>query len=202
MKTLICMGDSLTEGADIPTGHTWPELTGNALGIEVVNDGIGGDTTAGMLARFHPEVIAQKPAFALILGGTNDLWWGLSVNTILANLFSMIVQARRHGIAPVLALPLPVHTEAADKNEFSPPRDGYDRFVEEMKRLIKGIEACAEESEVVAIDLHRPFLSEGGRVREELFLPDGLHPNREGHRIIATAVCKTFREHFHFRAYR
>ena len=84
MKTLICIGDSLTEGADIPAGHSWPELVGNALNMDVINGGIGGDTTTGMLARFHPEVVARKPALVFILGGTNDLWWGLPI-TIASN---------------------------------------------------------------------------------------------------------------------
>ncbi len=200
MKTLICMGDSLTEGADIPVGHTWPALVANALNIEVINCGIGGDTTAGMLARFYPEVVAGKPAFALIMGGTNDLWWGLTINTILANLFSMVVQARHHGITPAICLPLPVNTRLARQNDFSPPWRGYDRFTEEMDRLIEKIAIHAAESEAALIDLHRPFVSADGNVRFDLFLPDGLHPNRDGHRNIAAAIGNGFHLHFHFQA--
>ena len=122
MKTMVCIGDSLTEGTDIPTGHTWPALVANALGIDVINCGIGGDTTTGMLSRFYPEVVDTKPAFVFIMGGTNDLWWNWEVNTILGNLFSMIVQARHYGIAPVIGLPIPVNVTAARANDFSPPR--------------------------------------------------------------------------------
>jgi PAS domain S-box-containing protein len=128
MQTLICIGDSLTEGADIPVGHTWPALAANALSLKVVNGGIGGDTTGGMLSRFYPQVAAEKPAFVLIMGGTNDLWWGLDVNSILANLFSMVVQARHHGIAPVIGVPLPVDVTAARASDFLPPWGGYARF--------------------------------------------------------------------------
>ena len=76
MKTLICIGDSLTAGTDIPVGHTWPELVSHTLNMDVINCGIGGDTTTGMLARFHQEVAVRRPAFVFIMGGTNDLWWG------------------------------------------------------------------------------------------------------------------------------
>jgi lysophospholipase L1-like esterase len=45
MKTMICIGDSLTEGADIVKEYRWPQRVGNALAMNVTNQGIGGDTT-------------------------------------------------------------------------------------------------------------------------------------------------------------
>jgi lysophospholipase L1-like esterase len=80
MKTMIYIGDSLTAATDIPVGHAWPALVTNNLNRTVINRGIGGDTTAGMLALFFPDVVADKPAFVFIMGGTNDLWWGWEVN--------------------------------------------------------------------------------------------------------------------------
>jgi len=198
VKTLVCMGDSLTEGSDIPVGHTWPAMVGNALNVDVINCGIGGDTTAGMLARFYPEVVERSPAFVLIMGGTNDLWWGLEVNTILGTLFSMVVQARHHGITPILGLPLPVNVPAARAADFSPPLEGYDRFKKKMEALLEALVSHAVESEVALIDLHRPFLSDKQRIREDLFLPDGLHPNPSGHRTVASTICDSFRQWFHF----
>ena len=50
MKRILCHGDSLTEGTDIEAAYRWPSLLQNALGPEVINTGIGGDTTAGQLS--------------------------------------------------------------------------------------------------------------------------------------------------------
>lgn len=200
MKALFCMGDSLTEGADIPVGHTWPSMVGNALNLDVINCGIGGDTTAGMLSRFYPEVVAKMPAFVYIMGGTNDLWWGLEVNTVLGNLFSMVVQARHYGIAPVMGLPLPVNVPAARAADFSPPLGGYNRFAKKMDTLLEALVFHTTESEVPLIDLYRPFLSDNGQIRDALFLPDGLHPNPSGHRTVASTICDGFRKWFHFHA--
>jgi len=198
MKALVCMGDSLTEGADIPVGHTWPSLVSNALEVDVINCGIGGDTTTGMLARFYPEVVAKMPAFVLIMGGTNDLWWGLEVNTVLGNLFSMVFQARHHGIAPVIGLPLPINVAAARVADFSPPSEGYDRFVKKMDTLLEALVFHTTESGVALIDLHQPFLSGKGKIRDDLFLPDGLHPNPSGHQTVASTICDGFRKWFQF----
>ena len=200
MKTMICMGDSLTEGSDIPVGHTWPELAGNALNIDVVNWGIGGDTSAGMLARFHGQLSARKPSFVFILGGTNDLWWGWEVYTVLGNLFSMVVQARHIKIAPVIGIPLPVNVSAAKAADFSPPMDGYDRFIEKLEALVESLIVHAAENEVALVDLHGLFLTDQRIIKEDLFLPDGLHPNRAGHQVIADAVVAAFRKDFGFKA--
>jgi len=61
MRRIICHGDSLTEGKDIEVAYRWPSLLQNALGTEVINTGIGGDTTAGLLSRFATDVIPRKP---------------------------------------------------------------------------------------------------------------------------------------------
>ena len=81
MKRIICHGDSLTEGKDIEAAYRWPSLLQNALGTEVINTGIGGDTTAGLLSRFATDVIPRKPDAVILMGGINDFWWDLPIDT-------------------------------------------------------------------------------------------------------------------------
>ena len=198
MPTLVCFGDSLTEGADIPVGHTWPALVANGLHIDVINGGIGGDTTQGMLARFNAEVVTKRPAFVFVMGGTNDLWWDWEINTILGNLFSIVVQARHHAIATIIGLPLPVNVAAARTNDLSPPLGGYERLAKKMEKLVEALTRHAMQSEVAVVDLYHPFIKNQRQIRADLFLPDGLHPNKAGHLTIAKAVTMTFRKEFAF----
>ncbi len=196
MITLICHGDSLTEGADLDRGFTWPALTGASLGIRTVNRGIGGDTSAGLLARFHPDVIQPAPEFVLILCGTNDLWWGLPANAILANVFAMAYQAQYAKITPILATPLPFHAEIAQAAAITPPADGFDECGAALLRYVGELKAAADRSEIPCIDLYAPFLDAAGAVRGDLFLEDGLHANRAGHRVVAEAVINRLRADF------
>ncbi|MFT5702427.1 MAG: acyl-CoA thioesterase-1 [Desulforhopalus sp.] len=198
MKRLACMGDSLTEGADLVTGHTWPSLVGNALTLNVSNFGIGGDTTQGMLSRFYPEVIQCKPDYVFIMGGTNDLWWDWEVKTIMGNIFSMCFQARYHNITPIIGLPMPVVVESAQKADFSPPLQGYERLVEMLPDLVNTLNTYATDSEIPVVDLHQPFLINDQKADSTLFLDDGLHPNQRGHQLIADNIIKSFRELFRF----
>ena len=68
------MGDSLTEGYGIPQHTRWSNLLANETGLPIINSGISGDTTAGMLARFKPMVLDHQPSHVIIMGGTNDIY--------------------------------------------------------------------------------------------------------------------------------
>ena len=100
---IVCMGDSLTEGYGIANHSDWPTLLG--ANWDVINSGISGDTTAGMLSRFHPMVIDHHPTHVIILGGTNDCSFNLPIDAIISNIMAMTKLARHHGIVSIIGLP-------------------------------------------------------------------------------------------------
>ena len=50
---LICIGDSLTFGYGVRPFQRWTRLCAQETGWEIVNEGISGDTTGGMLVRLR-----------------------------------------------------------------------------------------------------------------------------------------------------
>lgn len=198
MKKLICHGDSLTLGADLIPSATWPNLLADKLRIDVTNTGVSGDTTAGMLSRFHSEVIAMKPDIVLITGGTNDLWWGSEINSILANLFAMTCQAEHYGIAPVIGLPIPVAKEIAAAQDFMGPLGGYDRSIDTLDRLVELLPVRAEDNGIPCINFYHLFINESGLVVPDYFFEDGLHPNKKGHQLMAEEAGRVLRSRFDF----
>lgn len=50
---LICIGDSLTFGYGVHLSQRWTRLCAQETGWELVNEGINGDTTGGMLTRMQ-----------------------------------------------------------------------------------------------------------------------------------------------------
>jgi lysophospholipase L1-like esterase len=195
---IYCHGDSLTEGSDFLKPYTWPALTAQRLGIEVVNRGIGGDTTGGMLGRFAFEVLQHQPEMVILLGGTNDLWWGIAPKQILANLASMVVQAQHYGIVPILALPLPCWADQAAKQPWTPPEGGYTRFNAQIKDLVERIKVYAGNDDLPLVDFFSICFDDGAALRTDLFLEDGLHANKAGHRQMAAAAVALFRDTFGF----
>ena len=76
---LICIGDSLTFGYGVRTFQRWTRLCAQETGWEIVNEGISGDTTGGMLVRLRAlladrDICVQRP-LVLLMGGANDIFF-------------------------------------------------------------------------------------------------------------------------------
>jgi hypothetical protein len=89
------MGDSLT----------YNEFTNRVLnnlgGFFLFNEGIGGNTTAQMLARFQADVLDKTPNNVHILGGINDVSGGSTAAQIKSNLQDMYDLAANDGLLVV-----------------------------------------------------------------------------------------------------
>ena len=76
---LICIGDSLTFGYGVRPSQRWTRLCAQETGWEIVNEGISGDTTGGMLVRLRAllaerDICVQRP-LVLLMGGANDIFF-------------------------------------------------------------------------------------------------------------------------------
>jgi len=181
MLRIVCHGDSLTEGADVDAHSRWPFLLQIALDVEVINTGIGGDSTAGMLSRFPTDVVKHKPQAVILLGGTNDFWWDLSLNTSISNLYTMAYQAQYHGIVPLFGLALPFDVNQAKNQYENEPEAGYDMLLKKIQQLNARIKTLAQVDQITVINFYDLFLTDGRNVRTDCYLEDGVHPNVNGH---------------------
>ena len=86
-NTIVCIGDSLTLGLQVEITMT-VRMAMKYPGINVVNLGVGSNTTTQMLARIS-TVDAYNPFRVIIWGGVNDVGAGTSSATIQANLQAM-----------------------------------------------------------------------------------------------------------------
>lgn len=198
MKKIVCHGDSLTEASDLDTNYTWPVLMENKLNLQVIKSGIGGDTSGGMLSRFYPDVVQHQPDLVIIMGGTNDLWWDLDVNLIQANVFAMACQARFHSITPIVGLPLPLLMQNIECQEMMAPIAGWQKCIDELADLVQALAASAAASDIACLDLHTPFLDNNDQTLAKFYLEDGLHPNKQGHQLMADQAVNFLRDQFNF----
>jgi acyl-CoA thioesterase-1 len=198
MKTLVCHGDSLTDASELERLLIWPSLVEKQLRLKIINSGIAGDTTGGMLGRFYPGVVQQHPDFVLILGGTNDLWWDLDVNLVRANIFAMACQAEHHAIIPLVGLPPPIMIARARRQDFAGPGCGYEKCLEKLAELAKALALAAQQNGIACLDFYHPFFDTAGAVQDGYFLEDGLHPNETGHRVMAEKAVALLKSRYHF----
>lgn len=120
---LICIGDSLTFGYGVHLSQRWTRLCAQETGWELVNEGINGDTTGGMLARMQGGVLAElregglgadRP-YVLLMGGSNDVFYSGSDAAARGNMGAMIHQLFSVGVLPVVGIPLPADAPHAPR---------------------------------------------------------------------------------------
>lgn len=191
---IVCIGDSLTEGLGVVKEKSWPLVLGELGKIEVVNRGISGDTTTGMVGRFYHDVIHHQPSHCIIMGGANDLWWDQPIHGIMANLYSMIKQALHHKITPIIGIPTPICMEAVDRETVWEPVAGYPVLQDKLGQLVSGYRRLAEGNGWPYIDFHSLYLNENKEVNQLYFAnTDGIHPNETGHRDMAQLALETIK---------
>ncbi len=176
---LVCLGDSLTEGYEINRKLRWTKLLSNKLCIPIVNSGISGDTTAGMVGRVDSDVIRHSPTHIILLGGTNDLYFDLDINYIISNLKTILRQARYHKLTYLLGLPTMIYLDAeSDTGLFISRSQLQDKILDFRQQLT----AFAKEDGLITIDFN-------AGLSKEHFLADGVHPNEAAQVIICENVA-------------
>ena len=176
---ILVLGNSLAAGYGLNPEQAFPALLQqriDSLGwpFHVENAGLSGETTAGGLRRLDWLLRGRVDVLILELGG-NDGLRGIAPDVSQQNLETIIERTRAHypDVRIILA------------GMQVPPNLGADyttRFREMYPTL-------AREQNVELI----PFLLEGVGGIPSLNLGDGIHPNVEGHRIVAENVWQTLR---------
>ena len=172
---ILAYGDSLTAGFGTPAGSTYPDQLQRKLDdlgyrYRVVGMGISGDTTSGGLSRLKPAV-QTKPSIVILELGANDGLRGLPVPQMKSNLDEMINAFRKTGATVVMA-------------GMTPPRNYGPAYVTSFENAFKDLAAKYQLPLI-------PFFLEGVAGKPQLTLPDFLHPNAAGYKIVVDIVMKT-----------
>jgi lysophospholipase L1-like esterase len=187
---IVCLGDSLTYGYGNARRDIWTNLAAQISGFEIVNKGINGDTSGGMLSRFKRDVLDEKPSAVLLICGANDIFASLAIDNLKANVFSMRHLAANAQIAFILGTLPPIQ---ADK---VPPQWAAfadmtlaDKLCGQYSQWVK---AFCKAFGVFEIDF-RALFERKLKENPSLYL-DGLHPNKEGQRLMAELAAQIFKE--------
>ena len=128
---------------------------------------------------------AERPR-VLVMGGSNDIFYSGSDVGARANMGAMLHQLMGAGIAPIVGIPIPfdpAHAPArwADIANYTAASPMLEAYCDWLERYCQAFG-------VDYVNFRTDFFTAEGRLREELFA-DGLHPNGEGHQIMANRLC-------------
>lgn len=173
-KVILFFGDSLTAGYGLSQEEAFPalvekECAANGTPCQVINAGLSGETSAGGLSRI--DWILRRPIDVFVLElGANDGLRGLPLDQTKKNLQAIIdkVKAKYPNVKIVIA------------GMMVPPNMGPD-YTTQFRKIFPEL---ARKNQATLI----PFLLEDVAGHENLNLSDGIHPNQQGHKIVAGNV--------------
>lgn len=177
---IIALGDSLTTGCQSPTaenpdGDSTPygEFLQKRLGAwaEVLVRGVNGELTGPMAMRLGRDVIPLRPDYVVILGGANDVGWGVPPQEIMRNLVAMYERARGAGIKPVAVT--------------IPSIRGADSLIRPRQLLSRLILDYCKANPQPFVDLFAATAEPETPRLAERYSNDGLHLTTEGYYLLA-----------------
>ena len=149
---IVFLGDSITEFLNVdeylPAYH-------------IINRGIAGDTTSGVLRRLG-GVIALKPRKLFLLIGTNDIGDGVFTAPIARNIREIVSRVQAKSPQTKIYLQGVFPTRLASRTN------------DEVQALNHEISAIAEDLHCTFIDTYPLLLAPDGELAEEYTI-DGLH---------------------------
>jgi acyl-CoA thioesterase I len=175
-RTILFLGTSLTAGLGLDPDSAYPQriqrkIDAAGLPYQVVNAGVSGETSAGLLRRL--DWVLKRPADVVVVEtGANDGLRGLPITATTATIGSVLDRIKRDRPAATLLL---VQMEA-------PPNMGQD-YTRAFHTIFP---ALAKEHGVTLL----PFLLENVAGQPNLNQGDGIHPNNKGEEIVANNIWR------------
>jgi acyl-CoA thioesterase-1 len=178
-KTIIFIGDSLTEGYGVDKENSYPSviqerLKSSGLKYKVINGGVSGSTTASGISRLK-WFLKLKPAILFLALGANDGLRGIKLSETKKNLKQIITMAKKAKIKVILGgMRIPTNYGKAYTKNF---KLMYPLLAKEFKTGLV------------------PFLLKDVAGNPKLNLEDAIHPNKEGYKIVAGNVMAVMKDY-------
>ena len=204
-EKVLFIGDSITDcgrrNEARPLGVGYVKLFADFLiacepskKIEIINKGIGGDNSIGLLNRWTDDVLRHKPDWLSIMIGINDLTQYLrnSVNGIppekYEDAYRKILKHTRESLPHckiILIQPFYLSRETS-KESFR-----YS-VLEILPRYLKIVKQMSKQYKTRLIKMHDMFQKLLKYYEPDVFCNGSVHPNMTGHVAIASAVYDVF----------
>ena len=166
---IVFVGDSITDGNTYPTLFRQSLMEAGYAPPVCINSGIGNDTAKGMLARLDATVFIYKPTLITLSAGVNDSRQ-TGVTVFEESLDAIALRCQQEKIPLVLLTPSTIRN--------SP-----------LLEFHAAVLRVAAKYQLTVADVNKAFRD--APKEPEIMETDGVHPNWEGHRVMARVLLDT-----------
>ncbi len=149
----------------------WKDLEQRFPGKQLVNSGFGGSQAADLLQHCEALILRFQPKKVFIYEGDNDIAAEKKSKEIIENTQAIIAKIRQQDPTTKIVL-------IAAKPSIA--RWGLKRRYKKLNRKFKKL--SKKDTLITYADVWTPML-EGRKVKQAIFLEDGLHMNKQGYDI-------------------
>ncbi len=220
MKTVLFMGDSLTDGGrnrnvtepNIALGSGYANIAAADIAFRnpgkyaFYNRGVGGQGIKDMYARIREDVIAIKPDYMSILASVNDAWFDLGGKGLpiidnkkamerFERTYSMLIDETLDSLPDIKIMILEPFTLDAHKTPYGDEgawAETYDIFRKGVEEKALVSKKIAEKYGFPFIELQAKFDAVYDPENPRMWLWDGVHPTCNGAHLIAQEWIKGF----------
>nr|WP_255785301.1 SGNH/GDSL hydrolase family protein [Membranihabitans maritimus] len=166
--------------------------------LEIINSGVGGNTTFELISRVQKDVVSQNPDWVVVMIGTNEMVNTskmISYDAFGKNIEELIKIFHINKIGVLFVSPPPVDSvylfERHDKNKFFDPPNF------KLQTINAILKEKSEKYNTSFVDIFKYYVELGVpnhdkdkciRNRNNSGSRDGVHPTGLGYRIIAREV--------------
>jgi lysophospholipase L1-like esterase len=161
---IIFLGNSITEIGN------WDQLLGDST---VINRGIGGDISFGVLKRLD-DIIKRQPSRLFIMIGINDIGKDIP-DLVIADNYRKIIRIVQEGSPSTKIFVQSILPVNPDVPNFPQHYDKQEHILSTNKL----IQQVAQDLHCVYVNLHDLFIDSKGRL-DSKYTMDGLHLNPRG----------------------
>ncbi|MFW6107381.1 MAG: SGNH/GDSL hydrolase family protein [bacterium] len=202
MIRIVAFGDSTTHcvgKSGVREATAWRNLLAADLGrrlarpVEVLDAGVNADVASLALQRLDRDVLARRPHWVVVLFGTNDAGYfrppdgvadtpRVPLGRFEAALREIVRRIREAPAGVVLCTSVPMSANYGLKDLPAYREHGLNYLVERYAAVIRRL---AREQGLPLADVYQAFQ---GHPERDAFIPDGIHPDPRGQRLIADTV--------------